>query len=164
MESEEGRERWRQDAEEFVEQLGLLAESHGHPRMAGRVLGWLLVCQPPHQTVAELADGLKASRSAVNAVVNLLAGMSMLERVALPGERSIYFQVPDDGGLRFMRSGLPNLAAMRAAAELGLSRLGWREAGHNRRLVLMRDLYAFFEREMPLLIESWEREIRSREG
>ena len=30
--------------------------------MAGRMWGWLLICEPPEQTAADLAEALQASR------------------------------------------------------------------------------------------------------
>ena len=42
----------------YLEQWGLLFESLGSTRMMGRVLGWLLVCEPPEQTAREIADAL----------------------------------------------------------------------------------------------------------
>ena len=42
--------------ERFVEELGVLLEMQvAAPRMVGRALGWLLVCDPPEQSAAELA-------------------------------------------------------------------------------------------------------------
>ena len=35
----------------YVEDFGLYFEQFGLARTAGRMLGWLLVCDPPHQTM-----------------------------------------------------------------------------------------------------------------
>ena len=48
----------QQDQQHFVEEVGLLFEHAGLPRMAGRILGWLLICDPPHQSPGELAEVL----------------------------------------------------------------------------------------------------------
>ena len=40
--------------------------------MVGRVLGYLLVCDPSAQTIAELSDALLASRSAITGALNVL--------------------------------------------------------------------------------------------
>ena len=43
---------------EFVEQFAMHLEAEGRPRMAGRVLAFLLVCEPPERMAAELAREL----------------------------------------------------------------------------------------------------------
>jgi hypothetical protein len=40
--------------------------------VAGRVLGYLMICQPPEQTIDELGKALLASRSAITGAVSLL--------------------------------------------------------------------------------------------
>ena len=36
----------------FVEEMGQMLASYGMTPMAGRMWGWLLVCEPPEQTAA----------------------------------------------------------------------------------------------------------------
>ena len=48
-----------QDKEkQFIEEVGMVFEQTGLPRMAGRVFGRLLICQPAYQSPSELADAL----------------------------------------------------------------------------------------------------------
>jgi DNA-binding transcriptional regulator GbsR (MarR family) len=42
----------------WVEETALLFEGLGLPRMAGRVLAWLLVADPPEQTLKEMGEAL----------------------------------------------------------------------------------------------------------
>ncbi|HWI22672.1 MAG TPA: hypothetical protein VNT22_08670 [Baekduia sp.] len=56
--------------------------------MAGRVAGWLLVCDPPQQTAAEIAEALQASRGAVGTAVTMLDSWGIIHRSRPPGERS----------------------------------------------------------------------------
>jgi hypothetical protein len=59
----------------------------GAPRMVGRVLGWLLVCEPPEQSAAELADALQASKGSISTATRVLLRMGLIERVRMRGER-----------------------------------------------------------------------------
>ncbi len=154
----EGGHDWRPLALDFSERMGRLSETQGHPRMLGRVVGWLMVCDPPYQTIAQLARALKVSNSAVHAVVRGLVDKGILDRVTFPGERSAYYQIPEEAATRMFRNSLPNITALRQLAEDGLHAFAWRGAERNRRLAEMYELHAFFEREMPRLIERWEQE------
>ncbi|MCP5095569.1 MAG: MarR family transcriptional regulator, partial [Chloroflexi bacterium] len=49
------------DAQYFVEDVGLFFEQVGLPRMSGKIMGWLLIADPPHQSMSELVEALQAS-------------------------------------------------------------------------------------------------------
>jgi DNA-binding transcriptional regulator GbsR (MarR family) len=46
----------------YAEEWGLLFERWGLPRTAGRIWGWLHVCEPPLQTAGQLVDALGVSK------------------------------------------------------------------------------------------------------
>jgi DNA-binding MarR family transcriptional regulator len=72
----------------FADHVGrFYARQHGFPPMAGRLFGYLLVCDPPQQTIDELAEALMASRSAITAAVKLLEGYGFATRTRQAGER-----------------------------------------------------------------------------
>ena len=50
------------DKQHFVEEVALVFEEIGLIRMAGRILGWLLISNPPYQSADELAEALQASK------------------------------------------------------------------------------------------------------
>ena len=156
-------ERWRDDAMPFVEKMGFHAESVGHRRMAGRVMAWLLICEPPWQSVAEIALALRSSRSAVNAVVKRMTDFGMFERGAVPGERTTYYRINSDGGELLFRNMVQNMRAMREIAEQGLEALAWREPTKNRRLSDLRSMHAFMEGEMPKMLLRWRQAEEGRE-
>jgi DNA-binding MarR family transcriptional regulator len=55
--------------------------------VAGRVFGYLLVCDPARQSIDELASTLRASRSAVAGAVKDLEALGALQRERVAGER-----------------------------------------------------------------------------
>jgi len=55
--------------------------------MAGRLLGYLMICDPPQQTIDELGEALMASRSAITGAVKLLEGYGIVLRSRTVGER-----------------------------------------------------------------------------
>ncbi|TCO62958.1 GbsR/MarR family transcriptional regulator [Actinocrispum wychmicini] len=63
------------------------AREYGYPPVAGRVLGYLLICQPPEQSIAELSEALFASRSAITGAVTLLTGYRAVRRARSVGQR-----------------------------------------------------------------------------
>ena len=136
----------------FIEDFGLYMEFEGVPRMAGRILGWLLICHPEHQTSGQLAEVAGASKASVSTTTRLLIQMGLVVRVSLPGERRDYFRIRPNAITSLMRSSMARIQAGRVLAERGLALV----EGDPSRLTDWRDLYVFFERELPPLIERWE--------
>jgi len=72
----------------FADHLGrFYARRYAFPPMVGRVLGYLLVCDPPDQTIAELSEALLASRSAVTGALDVLERLDSIRRSRAAGER-----------------------------------------------------------------------------
>jgi DNA-binding transcriptional regulator GbsR (MarR family) len=72
----------------FADHLGrFYAHRYAFPPMVGRVLGYLLVCDLPQQTIAELSDALLASRSAIAGALDVLERMDAIRRSRAAGER-----------------------------------------------------------------------------
>jgi hypothetical protein len=63
------------------------ARRYAFPPMVGRLLGYLAVCDPPEQTIGELAEALLASRSAITSAVQSLETMHTISRSRSAGER-----------------------------------------------------------------------------
>src|SRR5688500_1496303 len=73
----------------FADHLGRhYARRYGFPPMAGRVLGYLLVCEPRDQSIAELSEALLASRSAITGALDVLErATDTVRRSRAAGER-----------------------------------------------------------------------------
>jgi len=72
----------------FADHVGrFYARRYGFPPMVGRVLGYLLVCEPPEQSIAELSEALLASRSAITSALSVLERLHAVQRSRAAGER-----------------------------------------------------------------------------
>lgn len=149
------------EAKHFVEEAGLLFELMGLPRMAGRIFGWLLISNPPHQSLGELAESLQASKGSVSTMTRLLIQISLIERISLPGKRRDYFRIKINAWSQLTEQRLAQITAFRQLAERGL-KLFEEENPLRLRLEEMRDIHAFWERELPVLNDRWEEERQKR--
>ncbi len=152
------KEQWRFEEKHFIEDFGLLFEESGHPRMAGRILGCLLISDPPYLSTAELADILQASKGSLSTMTRFLLQMGLIERVGLPGHRRDYFQIKSGAWTQLVRHAVYELSALRKLAERGLELMEAQDSELKQRLQEARDLFSYMEREYPLLIERWEKE------
>jgi DNA-binding transcriptional regulator GbsR (MarR family) len=141
----------------FIEQVGIQLEEFGFPRMAGRVLGWLLLCSPPHQRAADLVRAIGGSKGAISTSLGMLLRFELVERMGIPGERSAYYQVKAGSWTDQMESRISRMTAMRKLAERGLELLADDPPERRRRLEEIRDMHLFFEQEWPAMIARYRR-------
>lgn len=72
----------------FADHAGrFYAHRYGMAPMVGRLLGYLAICDPREQSIAELAEALLASRSAISGAINALDTLGMIRRIRAAGER-----------------------------------------------------------------------------
>jgi DNA-binding transcriptional regulator GbsR (MarR family) len=140
----------------FVEEIGLVFEEAGMTRMAGRILGWLLICDPPHQTLNDLAEVLQASKGSISTMTRLLIQTGLVERVSLPGQRRDYFRIRPGAWVQIMVRRIEAIRAIREMAERGLALLEGADGVQRRRLDEFHSLYTFLERKMPELLVEWQ--------
>jgi DNA-binding transcriptional regulator GbsR (MarR family) len=148
----------------FVERVGQMLSAGGLPRMAGRIWGWLLICDPPEQTAASIASELHASRGSVSVTVRLLENAGLIRRSTRPRDRREYFSVPPGSVVAVLESRVPSTVAWRRLAEDGLRVLEDRPPQVRSRLQELWDVYAFMERELPALLERFESERQAQAG
>lgn len=144
--------------QQFVEESGLLFEMVGLPRMAGRIFGWLLISNPPHQSLGELTTVLQASKGSISMMTRLLIQIGLIERISLPSYRRDYFRIRFNAWSQLTRQRLVQITAFRQLAERGLMLTEGHSAPLRQRLEEMRDIHAFFEREFPVMMERWEQQ------
>jgi DNA-binding transcriptional regulator GbsR (MarR family) len=144
----------------FAEDVGLTFEEEGMPRMAGRMLGWLLVSESPHVTLQDLAVVLHASKGSISTMSRLLMRMGLIERVSLPGERRDYIRLKPGSWSEWFGEEVSKISVLRQLAEHGLELLESKSSASRERLEEMRDLFAFLEQEYPVLLERWKKKRR----
>jgi DNA-binding transcriptional regulator GbsR (MarR family) len=147
---------------ECAEEMGLFYERLGGPRMAGRLVGWLMVSDEPHFTAADLAAVLQASKGSISTTTRLLEHGGMLERFTIPGDRKAYFRLQPNWWIPMFKRRTAVLAQTKAMVEGWIDRLDGTSADRLSRLAEMREFYAFLEREMPALLERWLTERKER--
>ncbi len=144
---------------QFAEEVGIVFEQTGIPRMAGRILGWLLVSDPPHQSMEQLTEALMASKGSISTMTRLLIQLGLIERLSLPGVRHDYFRLRSDAWQHMIGRGLTGeIRMVRQLAEHGLELLGAKTLVTRKWLEEMLDVYTFLEQEFPTLLARWEKE------
>lgn len=130
------------DEAEFVDRLGLFFELLGATRTMGRVYGWLLICDPPQQSLTALAAALSVSKASISTVARQLMEGGMVERLPSPNRQHLYRVTP--GGFTSVLE--TQLSLMRLGiepAEFALSVLDEDRAEQRQRVEDFRDFCEF---------------------
>lgn len=142
----------------FIEDISLYFEQMGLPRMAGRVLGVLLISDPAEQSLNDLCEVLQSTKSSISTTTRLLTEMGLIERVPSPVPRRLYFRFKRGGWITFMRLRLRLMASLHQIAERGLELLQDREPALRDRLQEAHDMFSLIEDRLPALLQQIEQQ------
>jgi DNA-binding transcriptional regulator GbsR (MarR family) len=109
----------------WVERVAAAFAQHfGLPPITGRILGWLLVCDPPEQSAGEIAAAIAASRASLTTSMRLLTVAELVRRGTRPGERTTYYRIDDDAWEKVIRQRIAAMASLRSITADALSLIG----------------------------------------
>ncbi|WP_338491865.1 MarR family transcriptional regulator [Streptomyces sp. SJL17-4] len=146
---------------EAAERLALTLAEGGMQKSTARVMTALLFSQDDTMTASDLCEVLQISSGAVSGAVKQLIPTGMVERVPAPGSRRDHYRFREHAWATLMGSQNVLLATMGDAAAEGIKAAG-RESTAGRRLDEMQDFYAFMQREMAALIDTWRDQYDAR--
>ncbi|HUK73281.1 MAG TPA: helix-turn-helix domain-containing protein [Streptosporangiaceae bacterium] len=109
----------------WVEQVAVfVAFQYGVKIITGRVLGWLMICDPPHQSVGQIARAIGASRTAVASSLRFLTAAGFVRQDPRSGERVVRYGMDNDAWTTVMRRRLAALVSFREIAQDGIQMIG----------------------------------------
>ncbi|MFC4105664.1 GbsR/MarR family transcriptional regulator [Micromonospora zhanjiangensis] len=145
----------------YAEEAGVLMAGLGLPPAAGKLFGWLMICEPAAQTSGQLVEQLGLSKGSVSTNMRLLENVGMVRRVPAPGRRGHAYQVAPDTMMR-VAADPTQFRRFRELMDRGVTLAGGEDASRADRLRVTRDFYAFLERELPKLVARFRSEYPSK--
>lgn len=140
----------------FADHMGrFYARRYSFPPMVGRLLGYLAVCDPPEQSIGDLAEALLASRSAIAGAVKVSETLHVVRRTRVAGDRMDRVRI-DLSSAQSLGMDVSEYEELADLAREGLDVL--RDASAERRAVLL-EMSAFAEfllEAMPRLQREWQ--------
>jgi hypothetical protein len=140
----------------FADHMGrFFARRYAFPPMVGRLLGYLAVCDPPEQSIGELADALLASRSAITGAVKTLETMQAISRTRAAGERMDRVRI-DLSSPQSMGLDITEYEEVGELAREGLEVVRDAPAARRAVLVEMSAFADFLLEQIPRMQQEWE--------
>jgi DNA-binding transcriptional LysR family regulator len=139
---------------QFADEVGTVMSGMGMPAAFGKLYGWLLICDPPHQTSTQLAEALSLSKGSVSTGMRALEQLGMVRRVPVRGRGHAYEMLPD-AMIRTVDARRLYLV-IHDVMQRGIDMLGGNDnLPRAQRLRVTRDFYAFVAERVPRLIEEF---------
>lgn len=143
---------------DFVDDFSLKLEELGHPRIYGQILGWLLICDPPHQSFTDFMESLDISKASVSNTTRILLEQGLIEKVRIKGERQIYFKLKEDSLMDFMEKQLQLTIELEAITAKGLELAKKENVEAPHRIEKANDFHRFIANQTKELIEKYKAE------
>ena len=139
--------------EQFIERMGQRFERDGLPRIAGRMLAYLLLSDR-ERSLDEMAEALQVSKASASTNARLLQRQGAVDRVTRPGDRKDYYEVLESPYTGMLDQTLVRLRELRDLLRSGLETDEARDVLVRHRL----DVFAeFFHRVLEDLMATQER-------
>lgn len=150
----------QQKVKEQVERIGIVCDKDGMPPLAGRMVGFFMLAEPPHKTFEELVEFLQASKSAISTTLRFLEGQGMVEYITFPGDRKRYFRLSVDNWDRVILGKLDFLKAMQTRVTEVMASRSDQYPEFNKGLKGIHALYDIFLEGIPKLIQVWQEKVK----
>ena len=147
----------------YAEQVGMTLAGLGMTPAYGKLLGWLLICEPPGQSLGQMSEALGLSKGSVSTGMRVLERIGLVRRAVVPGARGHVYEASPDGLVEMASQAGAQYATIRRLMERGLALLDNDRSPRADRLRVSRDFYAFIEREVPKLLQEFKRQY-TKEG
>jgi DNA-binding transcriptional regulator GbsR (MarR family) len=134
---------------EFVERMGALGDTTGLPPSFTLVFAWLIVCDPPQQSVEQLRARLGLSSGSISSATTTLIRLGLVERVSQPGQRRLAYRLRPRAWERLLQMRLDATRRICATADDALAHV----PGPHERLREMRAVLAHFESTLTSLLD-----------
>jgi len=141
---------------QFTENTADMMEENGLPRMAGRVIGALMICAPPYLSHEELAEQLQASKGSISMTTQLLMRISIVERISLPGHRRHYYRLRERLWNDLLSTRTEHVQQHLELVEDGLALLEGEPIEAKMRLIELQVFSDFILESLPEMASRWE--------
>jgi DNA-binding transcriptional regulator GbsR (MarR family) len=77
----------------LIERYGAMLKSMGSTTAIGKVIGYLIITEPPHHSFEEIQSDLNLSKGAVSNTLKIMEVQGLIEYFTVSGDRKRYFRL-----------------------------------------------------------------------
>jgi DNA-binding transcriptional regulator GbsR (MarR family) len=138
----------------FIEQLGLIAEADGLPRIAGRMFALILLAEAP-LSLDEIAAKLGVSKASASTDARVLLRHGWLRRTVQPGDRRDYYELVPDFFAEFVAYRVKQWQSLYDLVGNALTHVPDFSDSGRERLEYLRNVQEFFLKGLQSRLDEW---------
>lgn len=140
--------------EEYIEEVGQFYERYGLPKMAGRILGFLMVGKQEHISFETILDQLQASKGSISGNLKLLLTQKLIEKYTITGNRKSHFRFSSRNVFKLIEDKTNSTRSITDLYKKANS-INDPDSVKHRQLDEIIEFYQFLEEEIPKLKRKW---------
>lgn len=129
------------EQQEFIDAFSATALDAGVPPSIGKVISYLILCQPAEQSAEEIQSALHLSVGSVSMALKVLGHSGAIDRRAVPGTRRYSYRLKHEAFEIMVQRKLETIARARKIVEDGMSL-----PGADDRMRVVHKVYEAFEK------------------
>ena len=145
------------DKQRQVERIGVGFEKSGIPPVGARIIGLLMMAEPPYLSFDDLVEATQASKSSVSNALKSLQTEGLVDYITFSGDRKRYFQLYSSTWVEIMKDRMTAFTSLRKIIRETLDLRSSQYPEFNQTLTEVIDLYRALEEQMTRVIEEWEK-------
>jgi DNA-binding transcriptional regulator GbsR (MarR family) len=146
-----------QQQNEHVEEIGIVLEKLGFPPMPARIVGYLLIAEPPFKTFDEIVQYTQASKSAISNALKYLEACKLVNYKTFGGDRKRYFKIDLENWSKLVENDMVNLRKFRTLLDHIVENRSDEYKDYNQAIQDISLFYQVVEDSLPELIEKWKK-------
>lgn len=143
--------------EKYIEEVGLFYEKYGLPKMAGRILGYLMISEDGDSSFTHLQEMLQASKGSISSNINLLLNQGMIEKYMITGDRKSYYRISMNSLENLIDAKLKSISVYKELLQKGVELIPEGNEEKSQQIQQIVEYYQFLEAEFPLLRVKWNK-------
>jgi DNA-binding transcriptional regulator GbsR (MarR family) len=136
------------DQQTFIERFSTIAVDAGVAPSMGKVMAYMMICQPKEQSAESIQSALRLSVGSVSTALSILMRTGIIERSLIKGTRRYVYVFKEDAVEAMTRRKLASIVSARKVIEEGL-----RLPQADGRMDAVLKVYKAFERHTAGIIE-----------
>ncbi len=145
------------ETRELVEKFGVFIEKAANFQpTSARIVGYLLISDPPYKTFNEILNYLKVSKSSVSQALNLLISQDFVDYITLPNDRKRYFRLNTVSWFNILKKKMGMVSQLKQIFQEILKYRSDRNPEFNGQIEIMITFFEIFEKEIPLIFKKIE--------
>ena len=140
-----------------VERIGVAFEKSGMSPVAARIIGLLMMAEPPYLTLEEITEATRASKSSVSNALKFLQAEGLIDYITFSGDRKRYFQLYTTTWLEVLQQKVASITPFREILRETVDMRSDEYPQFNQSLLEICELYGEFERGVTKIIDTWKK-------